>query len=308
MRYKQLGRTGLKVSEACLGTNMFGRVADAEMARAMVDCAVEHGINFFDTADVYGNGTSEEYLGRAIQGRRAPLVIATKVRSKMGPGPNDEGLSRKHLIDGVESSLRRLQTDYIDLYQMHWYDEHTPLEETLRSLDDLVRQGKVRYAGISNYEAWRIVESLWVSDVHGWVRFECLQQHYSLINREPEAEIFPACQDQGLGVIAYSPTGAGFLTGKYRRGEPPPPNSRAARNPDYARRHFTEHNWQVLARLEAMAKEKGCAPHHLALKWVATHPAVTAPIIGASNSEQIVDNLHYLDVSLSEDERSQLAG
>ncbi len=308
MQYKNLGRTGLKVSEACLGTNMFGRVADVGMARSMVDCAIERGINFFDTADTYGNGVSEEYLGRAIQGRRDGLVIATKVRSKMGPGVNDEGLSRKHLMDGVEASLRRLQTDYIDLYQMHWYDEHTPLEETLRTLDDMVTQGKVRYVGVSNYEAWRIMKSLWVSDVHRYVRFECLQQHYSLINRAPEHEIFPACLDQTLGVIVYSPTGAGFLTGKYRRGQPPPPNSRAARNAEYGRRYFTEHNWQVLERLEAMAKEKGCEPHHLALKWVATHPAVTAPIVGASNADQIVDNLKYLDVSLGEEERKRLSG
>ena len=307
MQYKNLGRSGLKVSEACLGTNMFGAVADMSMARAMVDRAVEQGVNFFDTADVYGKAVSEEYLGRAIHGRRASLVIATKVRSKMGPGPNDDGLSRKHLMDAVEASLRRLQTDYVDLYQMHWFDEHTPLEETLRTLDDLVTQGKVRYVGISNYEAWRIVEALWVSDVRGYVRFECLQQHYSLVNRQPESDIFPACMDRGLGVIAYSPTGAGFLTGKYRRGEPPPPNSRAARSPEYARRHFTDKNWAVLERLEFMAKEKGCAPHHLALKWVATHPAVTAPILGASNADQVLNNLKYLDVSLSAAERQQLS-
>ncbi len=219
MRYKNLGRTGLKVSEVCLGTNMFGR-ADAAASRAMVDVALAHGINFIDTADLYGNGLSEEYLGCAIQGKRQSLVIATKVRGKMGDGPNDEGLSRKHLIDGVEASLRRLQTDYIDLYQMHWYDEHTPLEETLRTLDDLITQGKIRYIGVSNYEAWRLMKALWVSDVNGCASFVCLQQHYSLINREPESEIFPACLDQSIGVITYSPTGGGFLTGKYKRGEP----------------------------------------------------------------------------------------
>ncbi len=298
----------MKVSEACLGTNMFGRVADADMSSKMVDVAVERGINFFDTADIYGNGASEELLGRAIQGRRDQLVIATKARGKMGTSPNDEGLSRKHLIAAVEASLRRLQTDHIDLYQMHFPDEHTPLEETLRTLDDLITQGKLRYIGISNFEGWRIMKSLWVSDVRGFARFECLQQHYSLINREPEQEVFPACMDQGLGVITYSPTGAGFLTGKYQRGEPPPSNSRAARNPEFGKRHFSERNWQILDRLEAMAKQKGVAPHHLAIKWVATHPAVTAPILGASNAEQVEDNLKYLDVSLSEEERKQLSG
>lgn len=306
MRYKNLGRTGLKVSEVCLGTNMFGRVADEAMSRAMVDAALDAGINFIDTADIYGNGLSEEYLGRAVQGRRASLVIATKVRSKMGPSPNDEGLSRRHLMDGLEASLRRLNTDYVDLYQMHWYDETTPLEETLRTLDDLITQGKIRYIGVSNYEAWRLMKALWVSDAHDYARFECLQQHYSLINREPEREIFPMCVDQGLAVITYSPTGGGFLTGKYRRGAPPPPDSRAARNPDFARR-FTEKNWAVLDRLETMAKEKGCEPQHLALAWVATHPAVTAPIVGASNVEQLKDNLKYLAVSLSEEERRALS-
>ncbi len=305
MRYKNLGRTGLKVSEVCLGTNAFGR-ADAAMSRAMVEAALERGVNFIDTADIYSNGLSEEYLGKAIHGRRQQLVIATKVRGKMGEGPNDEGLSRKHLIEGVEASLRRLQTDYIDLYQMHWYDEDTPLEVTLRTLDDLITQGKIRYIGVSNYEAWRLMKALWVSDVNGYARFECLQQHYSLINREPEAEIFPACQDQQLAVIAYSPTGGGFLTGKYKRGEPIPPGTRGARNPDFSER-FTEESWNILARLQAMAKDKACGPHHLALAWVATHPAVTAPIMGASNAEQLRDNLRYLEFELSDEERELLS-
>ncbi|MBI3734763.1 MAG: aldo/keto reductase, partial [Chloroflexi bacterium] len=268
--------------------------------------ALEHGVNFIDTADIYSNGVSEEYLGRAIQGKRQQLVIATKVRSKMGPGPNDQGLSRKHLIDGLEASLRRLQTDYVDLYQMHWYDTDTPLEVTLRTLDDLIAQGKIRYIGISNFEAWRLMKALWVGDAHGFSRFDCLQQHYSLINRDPETEVFPACVDQQLAVITYSPTGSGFLTGKYRRGEPMPPGTRGARNPEFAKR-FTEQNWAILERLQTMAKEKGCAPHHLALAWVAAHPAVTAPIVGCSNAEQLVDNLKYLAVSLTEAERKWLA-
>lgn len=308
MRYVNLGTTGLKVSEACLGTNMFGRVADAAASKAMVDAAVDAGINFIDTADVYGDGLSEEFLGRAIAGRRQSLVIATKVRSKMGAGPNDEGLSRRHILDGVEASLRRLGTDFIDLYQMHWFDNHTPLEETLRTLDDLVSQGKVRYIGVSNYEAWRLVRALWVSDANGWEPFVCLQQHYNLINRDPEGEIYPMCLDRRLAVIAYSPTAGGFLTGKYKRGEPIPEGTRGGRNPQQFARRFTDANWAALDRLEAMARAKGCGPHHLALAWVASHPAVTAPIVGCSNAGQLRDNLGYLAVQVSEEERKQLAG
>jgi aryl-alcohol dehydrogenase-like predicted oxidoreductase len=306
MRYKNLGRTGLKVSEACLGTNAFGR-ADEPASHAMVNVALEAGINFIDTADIYTHGVSEEYLGRAIHGKRQQLVIASKVRGKMGSGPNDEGLSRKHLTDGLESSLRRLGTDYIDLYQMHFPDEHTPLEETLRTLDDFISQGKVRYVGVSNFEAWLLVKSLWVSDVKGFERFESVQPHYSLINREPERELFPACLDQHLAVIPYSPTGGGFLTGKYQRGAPAPAGTRGARNAEFGKR-FTEANWDTLGRLEEMAKAKGCGPHHLALAWVATHPAVTAPIVGCSTAEQLADNLKYMTVSLSPKERAQLSG
>ena len=306
MHYKNFGPTGLKVSEACLGTNAFGR-ADEAASRAMVQVALDAGINFIDTADVYGNGVSEEYLGRAIAGLRQQLVIATKVRGKMGTGPNDEGLSRKHLMDGLESSLKRLGTDYIDLYQMHFPDAHTPLAETLRTLDDFISQGKVRYIGVSNFEGWQLVKALWVSDVNGYERFVSVQPHYSLINREPEHELFPACLDQHIAVIPYSPTGGGFLTGKYQRGAPPPAGTRGARSADFGKR-FTEANWAALDRLEQMAKAKGCGPHHLALAWVAAHPAVTVPILGCSTAEQLADNLKYLAVSLSPEERAALSG
>ena len=306
MRYKNFGRTGLKVSEACLGTNAFGR-ADEPASHAMVNVALDAGINFIDSADMYSNGLSEEFLGRAIQGKRQQLVIATKVRGKMGAGVNGEGLSRKHLIDGLESSLRRLGTDYVDLYQMHWPDAGTPVEETLRTLDDFISQGKVRYIGVSNFEGWRLIKALWVSEVKGYERFESVQPHYSLINREPEQELFPACLDQHLAVIPYSPTGGGFLTGKYQRGAAPPAGTRGARNADFGRR-FTETNWKTLSRLEQMAKAKGCGPHHLALAWVATQPAVTAPILGCSTAEQLADNLKYLTISLSPEERALLSG
>lgn len=306
MRYKQLGNTGLRVSEASLGTNTFGR-ADEAASIAMVNAALDAGINFIDTADIYALGVSEEYTGKAIKGKRHDLVIATKVRGKMGEGPNDQGLSRKHLMDGVEASLRRLQTDYIDLYQMHFPDEHTPLLETLRTLNDLIAQGKIRYIGVSNYEGWRLMKALGISDKYGYAAFVCSQDHYSLINRKPETDVFPVCHDQGLGVIAYSSTGGGFLTGKYQRGEPMPADTRGARSTEFQKR-FTDANWAILDRLMAMAKEKGCGPHHLALAWVAGNSVVTGPIVGCSNAEQLVDNLKYLNVSLTEEERKLLAG
>lgn len=307
MRYVQLGRTGLKVSEACLGTNMFGNVADEAASKAMVDAAIDAGINFIDTADIYAKGVSEEYLGKAIKGRRQSLVIATKVRGNMGPNPNDEGLSRRHIMDGAEASLRRLDIDAIDLYQLHFPDAHTPLEETLRALDDLVSQGKIRYIGVSNFEAWRIMKALWISDRHGYEPVVCLQPHYSLINREIEAETLPMCHESGIAVIPYSPTAGGFLTGKYKRGESIPEGTRGARNPQFAKR-FTDANWAALDRLQAMAKEKGCGPHHIALAWVASHHAVTAPIIGCSNVDQLRDNLKYLDYRLTPEERKLLSG
>ncbi len=228
MEYRRLGRTGLKVSTICLGTMQFGWSADEDASFAVMDRAVEQGINFLDTADVYsrwveGNpgGVSEEIIGRWMQERevrRDQIVLATKVRGTMGEGPNDQGLSRGHILDGVEASLNRLQTDYIDLYQVHWPDEETPLDETLQALTDLVRAGMVRYIGCSNYPAWLLAKSLWVSDVRNLSRYDSLQPHYSLVHRaEFERELQPLCLDQGIGVIPYSPLAGGFLTGKYRR-------------------------------------------------------------------------------------------
>ena len=236
MEYRNLGRTGLKVSVLCLGTMQFGWTADEAASFSVLDAFVDAGGNFIDTANIYSRwadnsyaGKSEEIIGRWLKqrGRREDLVIATKVRGQMGPGPNDEGLSRKHIMRAVEDSLRRLQTDYIDLYQAHWYDSNTPLEETLRAFDDLIAQGKVRYIGASNYPAWLLTKALWVSDKHGYARYDSLQPHYNLVHRaEFERELMHLCQDQGLGVIPYSPLAGGFLTGKYRRDQPVPPSER----------------------------------------------------------------------------------
>ncbi|MBI4770725.1 MAG: aldo/keto reductase, partial [Chloroflexi bacterium] len=233
MDYRSLGRTGIQVSELCLGTMQFGWTADEPTSSAVMSVAFEAGINFFDTADIYSNwapgnpgGVAETYLGNWIRQRGIPrdrLVIATKVRGRMGPGPNDEGLSRRHIMEAAEASLRRLQTDYIDLYQTHWPDESTPIEETLNALTDLVRQGKVRYLGCSNYRAWQLMQALWASDKHNLARYDCLQPHYSLVNRaEYERELEAACRAYGLGVVPYSPLGSRFLTGNYRQGEPIP--------------------------------------------------------------------------------------
>ncbi len=253
MDYRNLGRTGLKVSPLCLGTMQFGWTADKGQSHAILTAAYEAGVNFIDTADIYsrwveGNpgGVSETIIGEWIKAQKIPrdrLVIATKVRGEMGEGPNDQGLSRAHIFSAVEASLRRLDTDYIDLYQSHWYDDETPIEETLSAFDDLVRQGKVRYIGCSNYPAWRLMQALWVSDSHGLARYDSLQPHYNLVHRpEYERELAAICRTYGLGVIPYSPLAGGFLTGKYRRDSPLPESERAR---GVQHRHFSDANWAL---------------------------------------------------------------
>jgi aryl-alcohol dehydrogenase-like predicted oxidoreductase len=310
MEYRTLGRTGLKVSALCLGTMTFGWTADEATAHRILSAAVDAGINFIDTADIYPYwapgawaGRTEEIIGRWLKGqRREALVIATKVRGPMGPGPNDQGLSRKHIFDAVEGSLRRLGTDYIDLYQVHWPDEETPLDETLRALDDLVRQGKVRYIGASNFPAWLLCKALWISDKHGWARFDSLQPHYNLLHRaEFERELMPLCRDQGLGVIPYSPLAGGFLTGKYRRDAPPPSGSRGAVS-EWLRRYLQDPRaWQVLEEVERIARELGKTPAQVALAWLLRNPTVTSPIIGASTVEQLQELLSAVGWSLPEE-------
>lgn len=310
MDYRKLGRTGLKVSALCLGTMTMGWTSSKEDSFAVLDAFVEAGGNFIDTADVYsfwaeGNpgGVAETWIGEWLAQRRHPrhqLVIATKVRGRMWDGPNGEGLSRQHIMQAVDDSLRRLQTDSIDLYQTHWPDEDTPLEETLRALDDLVRQGKVRYLGASNHPAWLLMKTLWVSDRLGLARYESLQPHYNLVHRaEFERELQTVCRDQQLGVIPYSPLAGGFLTGKYRRHQPPPAGARGAASGS-VQRHMTERNFKLIDRLEELGRAHGASIAQTALAWMLHHPLITAPIIGANTAAQLQETLGALTIQLSD--------
>ncbi|KAA3663855.1 MAG: aldo/keto reductase [Chloroflexi bacterium] len=314
MEYRRLGRTGLKVSTICLGTMQFGWSSDTLTGHDIMSRAVELGCNFIDTADIYsrwveGNngGVSEEIIGEWLQKsgiRREDLILATKVRGQMGDGPNDEGLSRQHILNGVEASLERLQTDYIDLYQVHWPDEETPLAETLTVLNDLVRAGTVRYIGCSNYPAWLLTKSLWVSDVKNLVRFDSLQPHYSLVHRaEFERELQPLCLDQGIGVIPYSPLAAGFLTGKYRRDTPLPESARAdgVRN-----RYMNEQGFTVVDKLEEIGKAHNATIAQTAIAWVLANTAVSSAIIGANSIAQLEDTIKGTEVKLTQEEKEAL--
>jgi aryl-alcohol dehydrogenase-like predicted oxidoreductase len=313
MENRNLGRTGLKVSELCLGTMQFGWTADEALAHRILDGAYEAGINFIDTADIYsiwveGNpgGVAESIIGNWMRKSQIPrdrLVIATKVRGRMGEGPNNEGLSRAHILNAVEGSLRRLKTDYIDLYQMHWYDEDTPIEETLSALNDLVRQGKVRYIGCSNYPAWRLTEALWTAKTLNLTRYDSLQPHYSLVHRaEFERELADVCRAYGIGVIPYSPLGGGFLTGKYRRGQVP--DSARAKG---AQRYFNDRNWKLLDAMEALGEEKGSRSiSQIALAWLLSDPLITSPIIGPRTLAQLDDNLGAAGLRLTAAEKTAL--
>jgi aryl-alcohol dehydrogenase-like predicted oxidoreductase len=296
MEYRRLGGTGLKVSELCLGCMTFGRETEEKVARKILDRFIEVGGNFIDTANVYAAGASEEILGRIVGERRKDLVVATKVRFNANAflgkpvAPNQIGLSRAHIMSEVESSLRRLQTDYIDLYQVHSWDFETPIEETMRALDDLVRHGKVRYIGASNFTAWQLMKSLWVSDKHGYARFDCLQPQYSVITRDIEREILPLCRSEKVGVIPWSPLGGGFLTGKYRSGQRPPEDSRLAKV-DMWNRLQNERNYSTLEAVEQIAKERGRPISQVALAWVNQQPGISSVIYGARTEEQNDQNL-----------------
>jgi aryl-alcohol dehydrogenase-like predicted oxidoreductase len=298
-----MGRTGLRVSEICLGTMTFGGLpgvrgvpgCDEKDSLAILNAYLHQGGNFIDTADGYAEGRSEEILGRGLKGRRDDVVLATKVFFPTGAGGNRKGLSRKHIFEGIEASLRRLQTDYVDLYQVHCFDSHTPLEETLSALDALVRQGKVRYLGCSNFSAWQLATALGVSALHGHARFDCLQPQYSLVCRSIERELLPLCRAQGVGIIAWSPLGGGFLSGKYRSGEGVPQASRLADSDPSMRfwveRLFTERNYQILRALEEAAVRLDKTLTQVALAWLLAMPGVTSVIIGARNLAQLHENL-----------------
>jgi len=313
MLMRKLGRTGLRVAALCLGGNTFGWTTDQTASEAVLDAYVDAGGNFIDTADVYSRwvpghqgGESETALGAWMKarGNRHAVLIATKVMGPMGPGPNDRGLSRQHIIAGVEASLRRLGTDYIDLYQSHWDDRETPLDETLRAFDDLVRQGKVRYIGASNYQAWRLTRALWEGDRRGYVRYESLQPKYNLVFRdEYERELEPLCLEQGVGVIPYSSLGSGFLSGKYRRGGDLPATARAI---GVQKAYMTDRGFAVLETVEKVAAAAGTTPAQVALSWLAHRPGITAPIVSATSVAQLVELVGGIELRLDEEATATL--
>ncbi|MGD0329630.1 MAG: aldo/keto reductase [Nitrososphaeria archaeon] len=320
MKYKRLGRCGINVSEICLGTMGFGDEVDEPTANKIIKKAVDLGINFVDTANVYAKGKSEEIVGRAIKGMRESLVLATKVRHGMGPGPNDEGLSRKHIMHQVQESLRRLDTNYIDILYLHrpsnvdmmkgFVGEPVPLEETLGALTDLVRWGKVHYIGCSNFPAWLHCKALWTSDVHDFEKIVVSQPRYNLLQREIEREIIPLCVDQGIGIVPYSPLAGGSLTGKYKAGSPPPEGSRGAIKPGFFPRHGFHwedpHNLKVIQGLEAFSKEIGKPMAQIALAWMLANPAITSPIIAATSIKQLEENLAATELSLNKSDLGRI--
>jgi aryl-alcohol dehydrogenase-like predicted oxidoreductase len=317
MDYRSLGRTGLKVSELCLGAMTFGRECSEELSREILDRFVAAGGNFIDTADVYSRGVSEEIVGRWLKGKdREAFVIATKVRFGTDPPdarrPNRFGLGRKHIMAEVEASLRRLQTGYVDLYQVHMWDPHAPFEETLSALDDLVRQGKVRYLGASNYSGWQLQKSVDMSRAAGREPFTCLQALYNLLDREVEWELLPVCRNEGLGLIPWSPLRGGWLSGKYRRGmTAPPQGTRIAIAGEMGwsetfARYGNEQTWRIVDALDAVATEAGRSVAAVALNWLLRRPGVTAPIIGARSLAQLDDNLGAAGWALTADQVRRL--
>jgi aryl-alcohol dehydrogenase-like predicted oxidoreductase len=314
MDYRRLGRTDLIVSELCLGTMTFGWGADQPTSHAIMDRAFDAGINFIDTADIYsswaeGNpgGVAETWIGNWLKSKtRHELVIATKVRGRMWDGRDGEGLSRVHIMRAVEDSLRRLHTGYIDLYQTHWPDEETPLDETLRALDDLVRQGKVCHIGCSNIPAWLLVKSLWISDVKKLVRYESVQPHYHLVHRDEfERELRAVCVDQEIGVIPYSPLAGGFLTGKYTREDGVPTGSRGE-TMSKMQGYMTERNFDLLDTMAEIGGRQGKSIAQVALAWQLSQPVITSPIIGARTVEQLDESLGAVGYRLSAEEMSAL--
>ena len=304
MQYRRLGDSGLEVSAIGLGTNNFGdnsrwpfHMGPEEVA-ALIHASLDAGVNTLDTANAYGEGRSEEYIGRALKGRREDAVIATKVHGRMGEGPNREGLSRKAIMHEVEQSLRRLQTDYIDLYQLHQIDHATPIEETMRALDDLVRDGKVRYVGCSNFEAWRLCEAVWTARTAGLAPMVSVQPPYSMLNRDVERELLPVCDRYGIGVLPYFPLEHGLLTGKYRRGQPPPADSRLEVHGE----PLQAADFDLIEALAGFAESRGHTLLELAFAWLLSRPSVSSVIAGATRPEQIRANAAAVQWRLSEEE------
>lgn len=314
MEYRQLGRSGLKVPALSFGTGTFGGVGDmfarwgdtdVAQAKRLLDVCLEHGLNFFDTADVYSRGASEEILGQAIKGRRDQVLISTKATFTMGTGPNDKGSSRHHLLAAAEASLRRLGTDYIDVYFMHGFDALTPVDETLRTLDDLVTSGKVRYIGCSNFSGWHVMKSLAASDRHGWSRYVAYQGYYSLIGRDYEWELMPLSLDQGLGTMVWSPLGWGRLTGKIRRGQDG--DGRIAKGGAVGGPIVEQEQlYRVVDALDDISSETGKTVPQVALNWLLQRPGVSSVVVGARNEEQLLQNLGAIGWKLSTEQLAKL--
>jgi aryl-alcohol dehydrogenase-like predicted oxidoreductase len=303
MEYRQLGRSGLQVSEIGLGTNNFGGRLDADATALVIDQVLDVGINMIDTANSYGGGLSEEYIGRALKGKRQQALIATKVASRAADGPNQSGASRQHILTEVEDSLRALGTDYIDLYQIHFPDSNTPIEETMQTLDSLVASGKVRYIGCSNFKAWQLCEAQWTSKSLGLTPFVSAQPRYSMLDRTPEAELVPFCQEYGVGILPYFPLENGFLTGKYKRGQAAPEGTRLAQND---RGMFTDAHFDILEALESFASERGHTILELAFAWLLANTAVSSVIAGATKPEQVVGNAKAAGWALSGEEMTEI--
>jgi aryl-alcohol dehydrogenase (NADP+) len=312
MQYVRLGKTGMRVSRICLGMMSYGTskwrewVLDEAESRPFVQRALEHGINFFDTADMYSLGVSEEVTGRALRdfARRDEVIVATKVFNAMGDGPNERGLSRKHIMDGIDASLRRLGMDYVDLYQIHRFDYETPIEETLEALNDVVRAGKARYIGASSMYAWQFARMLAVSELHGWSHFVSMQNHYNLVYREEEREMIPLAVDQGIGLIPWSPLARGFLAGNRTRAKD---ETTRARTDDFAHNlYYDDNDFEIVDRVVDVARERGVKPAQVALAWMLAKPYITAPIIGATKMAHLDDAVAALDIHLSDEEIQRL--
>jgi aryl-alcohol dehydrogenase-like predicted oxidoreductase len=301
MNYRQLGNSGLRVSVIGLGTNQFGGKVDQAGVNEIIDGCLDLGINFIDTADTYSRGNSETTLGVALKGKWDRVVFATKVVSPTGDGPNDRGASRYHIINGVEASLRRMQTDHIDLYQMHRWDDITPIEETLRALDDLITSGKVRYIGASNYTAWQLARANVIAELRNWTPFVSIQNQYHMLERSEEREMIPFCNAHNVGILPFFPLAGGFLTGKYRRGEAAPEGSRGESSA-YVQKYMTDDNYTIVETLTAWAEERGHTMTELAHAWLLAQPQVSSIISGATRLEQVQANAQAADWRLTAEE------
>lgn len=305
MEYRNLGSSGLKVSAVGLGTNQFGGKVDLRTTKEIINAALDEGVNLIDTANIYQEGRSEEFIGKALVARRDEAIIATKFYFPMGEGPNDRGGSRQHILREVEASLSRLNMETIDLYQIHRWDENTPVQETMRALEDLIRSGKVRYIGASNFSAWQLTQANAVAEMQGWSKFISIQPHYHMFERGIEEELIPACEYFNIGVLPYFPLAGGFLTGKYEEGKPAPEGSRGESS-DYVQSYLTPEHFRKLDSLKAFAEDRGRAINELAIAWLLAQPQISSVIAGATKVDHIRDNVNAADWELSDAERSEI--